>query len=320
MLFTPNPQSPMDNRGWQRVFKPGKLTFGLFFPIEAFEGDQPKMANQEVLAKFAEQAGFASLAFRDVPLRDPSFGDSGQVFDVWTYLGYITALTSDIALLTAAVVLPLRHPIHIAKAAASIDQLSKGRLLLGVASGDRPVEFPALGVDFETRGEAFRQEIELMKLFWGNSFPRVRSQFGVLEGADLIPKPLASHVPLLVTGHSQQEMGWIAKNADAWMSYPRNIEVQEQIVHRWRSTVAAVLPGQYKPFVQSYFIDLVSNQNEPATPIHLGNRLGRNALIRHLRAARHIGVDHLIFNLKYGKRPANEVLEELAEYVLPEFA
>jgi luciferase-type oxidoreductase len=320
MLFTPNTdRSPTSNPGWQRVFKPGKLTFGVFFPIEAFEGDTPTMKNQEALAKYAEESGFASLAFRDVPLRDPSFGDSGQVFDVWTYLGYITAQTRDIALLTAALVLPLRHPIHTAKAAASIDQLSRGRLLLGVASGDRPVEFPALGVNFETRGEAFREVMELLKIFWGNSFPRVRSRFGVLDGADVIPKPVASHVPMLVTGHSQQDLSWIAKHADGWMSYPRAIEVQEQVVHRWRSTVAAVLPGQSKPFVQSYFIDLVDNKNEPPTPIHLGNRLGRNALITHLRAAQHIGVDHLIFNLKYSKRPADDVLEELAKFVLPQF-
>jgi luciferase-type oxidoreductase len=295
------------------------LTLGLFFPIEAFQGDMPTMKDQEKLAHRAEEAGFASLAFRDVPMRDPSFGDSGQVFDVWTYLAYITAQTREIALLTAAVVLPLRHPIHTAKCAASIDQLSKGRLLLGVASGDRPVEFPAMGVDFESRGEIFREVMELLKIFWGHSFPRVRSRFGLVDGADVIPKPVASHVPLLVTGHSQQDLAWIARHADAWMSYPRGLEVQAQVVQRWRSTVEAVLPGQYKPFVQSYFVDLVDNKNEPPTPIHLGHRLGRNALMTHLRASRRIGVDHLIFNLKYGKRPAAEVLEELAQYVVPEF-
>lgn len=318
-MFTPNPQPPTGNPGWKRVFKPNKLTLGLFFPIEAFQGDMPTMKDQEQLAQRAEKAGFASLAFRDVPMRDPSFGDSGQVFDVWTYLGYMTALTREIALLTAAVVLPLRHPIHTAKSAASVDQLSKGRLLLGVASGDRPVEFPAFGVDFESRGEIFREVMELLKIFWGHSFPRVRSRFGVVDGADVIPKPVASHVPLLVTGHSQQDLAWIARHADAWMSYPRGLEVQAQVVQRWRSTVETVLPGQHKPFVQSYFIDLVDNPSEPPTPIHLGHRLGRNALMTHLRASRRIGVDHLIFNLKYGKRPAAEVLEELALYVVPEF-
>lgn len=319
-MFIPNiAKSPNTNPGYQRVYKQGKLTFGVFFPIEAFEGDMPTMQYQVALAKFSEKSGFASLAFRDVPLRDPSFGDSGQIFDVWAYLGYIAGQTTEIALLTAAVILPLRHPIHIAKAAASIDQLSNGRLILGIASGDRPVEFPAFDVNFETRGQAFREEFELIKMYWGNSFPKIESSFGYLNGADVIPKPVASHIPLLVTGHSQQDLSWIAKHADGWMSYPRNIEAQEQIIRRWRETLEIVAPGEYKPFTQSYFIDLTDDPNEGSTPIHLGHRLGRKALLVHLRASKRIGVDHLIFNLKYSKRPADEVLQELAEFVLPEF-
>jgi luciferase-type oxidoreductase len=320
-MFTPNTTlAPQSNAGYQRMFKADKLTFGVSFPIEAFNGDMPTMHNQVALAQFAERAGFASLGFRDVPLRDPSFGDSGQVFDVWPYLGYIAGQTKEIALLTAAVILPLRHPIHTAKAAASIDQLSNGRLLLGVASGDRPVEFPAFGVDFDSRGENFREKLALLKIYWANNYPQVDSSFGYLSNADVIPKPVASHVPLLVTGHSQQDLSWIAEHAEGWMTYPRRIEAQEIVIQRWRDTVEAVLPGQYKPFVQSYLIDLTDNPNEAPTPIHLGHRLGRNALLMHLRACKRIGVDHLLFNLKYGKRPAADVLQELAEFVLPEFA
>jgi luciferase-type oxidoreductase len=277
------------------------------------------MHNQVALAQFAEKSGFASLGFRDVPLKDPNFGDVGQIFDPWAYLGYMAAQTSEIALLTASIILPLRHPIHIAKAAASIDRLSNGRLLMGVATGDRVVEFPAFNVDFESRGAMFREEIEVLKIYWSELFPQVSSSFGDLQAADVIPKPIASHVPLLVTGHSQQDLAWIARNADGWMSYPRNIEAQAQVVARWRDSVEAELPGQYKPFTQSYFIDLADSPNEAATPIHLGHRLGRNALLMHLRASKRIGVDHLIFNLKYGKRVADEVLQELAEFVLPEF-
>lgn len=319
-MFTTNTaKSPTTNQGYQRVYQYGKLTFGVFFPIEAFNGDMPTMLNQVALAQFAEKVGFASLAFRDVPLRDPNFGDSGQIFDVWPYLGYIAGQTTEIALLTAALILPLRHPIHIAKAAASVDQLSNGRLILGIASGDRPVEFPAFDIDFESRGQIFREEFELIKMYWGSNFPNIESRFGHLIGADVIPKPVASHIPLLVTGHSQQDLGWIAENADGWMSYPRSIEAQEQIISRWREAVKTVTPDQYKPFTQSYFIDLTDNPNEAPTPIHLGHKLGRNALLVQLRASKRIGVDHLIFNLKYSKRPADEVLQELAEFVLPEF-
>jgi luciferase-type oxidoreductase len=98
------------------------------------------------LARRAEELGFAALWFRDVPLRDPNFGDIGQVYDPWVYLGWIAAQTRTIALATGSIVLPLRHPLHTAKAAASIDQLTRGRFVLGVASGDRPIEFPAFGL------------------------------------------------------------------------------------------------------------------------------------------------------------------------------
>jgi luciferase-type oxidoreductase len=109
--------------GFQKMFAPGRLTLGVFFPIEAFKGDQPTMRNQEYLARRAEELGFAALWYRDVPLRDPNFGDIGQVYDPWVYLGWIAAQTRTIALATGSIILPVRHPLHTAKAAASIDQL-----------------------------------------------------------------------------------------------------------------------------------------------------------------------------------------------------
>src|SRR5689334_4259932 len=137
-LFAPSPSRPRrTNHGFARMFLPGRLTLGVMFPIEAFAGDTPSMRGQIALAQRAEAAGFAALWFRDVPLRVPSFGDTGQVFDPWVWLSYIGASTSNIALATGSIVLPLRHPLHVAKAAASIDQLTDGRLVLGVASGDR---------------------------------------------------------------------------------------------------------------------------------------------------------------------------------------
>jgi alkanesulfonate monooxygenase SsuD/methylene tetrahydromethanopterin reductase-like flavin-dependent oxidoreductase (luciferase family) len=64
-------------------------------------------------------------------LRDPGFGAVGQVFDPFVYLGHLAAHTRTITLGTAAIILSLRHPLHTAKAAASIDHLSHGRLILG---------------------------------------------------------------------------------------------------------------------------------------------------------------------------------------------
>lgn len=76
------------------------------------------MQNQIVLAQQAERLGFAALWARNVPLNDPSFGDLGQIYDPFVWLPTISAHTSNIALATGAIILPLHHPIDVAKAAA----------------------------------------------------------------------------------------------------------------------------------------------------------------------------------------------------------
>ncbi|SMP81631.1 LLM class oxidoreductase [Noviherbaspirillum suwonense] len=318
MLSLNTSTDPSNMKGFRRMFAPGRLTLGVFFPIEAFEGDQPSMQYQEDLARRAEELGFAALWFRDVPLRDPSFGDIGQVFDPWVYLGWIAAQTREIALATGSIILPLRHPLHTAKAAASVDQLSGGRLVLGLASGDRPVEFPAFGVDFEQRSALFRENLRVIRTVLNGEFPSLHSSYGQLYGsADLVPKPMG-RLPMLVTGHSGQRLEWIAQHADGWITYPRGIERQMEVASRWRAAVEAAAPGAFKPFVQSFYLDLSDNPEQPPTPIHLGFRGGRSFVLRFLEALHGIGVNHVILNLKYGARDAGAVLEEIGNQVLPQ--
>ena len=306
-----------DTPGFRRMFAPDRLTLGVFFPIEAFPGDRPTMRGQEGLARRVEELGFAALWVRDVPLRDPNFGDVGQVYDPWVYLGWVAAQTRTVALATGSIVLPLRHPLHTAKAAASVDQLSGGRLVLGVASGDRPVEFPAFGVDYDRRGILFRENLRVIREVLADEVPTVRSPYGAMTGtADLIPKPVG-RLPILVTGSSRQTPEWIAEHADGWITYPRGLQQQAEVAARWRSAVAAVAPGAFKPFAQSLYVDLTGDPDHPPEPIHLGFRGGRNVLFRFLDALRAAGVNHVILNLKYGRRDAGEVVEEIGREVLP---
>ncbi|HEY8394340.1 MAG TPA: LLM class oxidoreductase [Thermaerobacter sp.] len=320
MLNVPDDVLPSSHPGFRRMFRPGRLTLGVFFPIEAYQGSIPTMENQVALARRAEALGFAAVWFRDVPLLDPGFGDAGQVYDPWVYLGYIAACTREIALATGAIILPLRHPLHVAKAAASVDELSGRRLVLGVCSGDRPVEFPAFGRPWEERGRLFRESLAFLRRVLAESFPEIDSPLGHMRGADLIPKPPAGAIPTLVTGHSQQSIDWIARHSDGWVMYPRPPQVQRLIVDEWRRATARVAPGAFKPFAQSLYVDLAHDPDEPPQPIHLGYRLGRNRLIELLAALRDIGVSHVALNLKYGRRPAPEVLEEIGEHVLPLFS
>ncbi len=137
------------NRGYNSVFRPNHLSLGLVVPLEIYsQGPAPTMTRHLERVQLAEQLGFAAVWLRDVPFNVPSFGDAGQMYDPFVYLGLLASCTKRIALGTASIVLPLRHSAHVAKAAASVDGLSGGRLILGVASGDRPEEYPALNRPF----------------------------------------------------------------------------------------------------------------------------------------------------------------------------
>lgn len=317
MLTANKAARPDQAKGFQKMFAPDRLTLGVFFPIEAFQGDQPTMRDQERLAQRAEALGFAALWFRDVPLRDPSFGDIGQVYDPWVYIGWIAAQTQEIALATGSLAITLRHPLHTAKACASVDQLTNSRLVLGIGSGDRPVEFPAFGVDFEQRSALFRENLQVMRTVLYEEFPTLQSPHGALYGtADLVPKPVGK-LPMLVSGHSGQRLEWIAEHSDGWITYPRGVQRQADVVAHWRASVEAAAPGVFKPFVQSLYVDLAEDPDAPPVPIHLGYRGGRHIIFRILDTLRAIGVNHVILNFKYGSRNASEVLEEVGQEILP---
>ncbi|NEU63913.1 LLM class oxidoreductase [Paenibacillus sp. ALJ109b] len=302
--------------GYTNMFKEEQLTLGIYFPIESYKGSIPEMQleQQMQLAKKAEEARFASLFVRDVPLNVPSFGDVGQIYDPWVFLGYLAAHTKKISLGTGSMITTLRHPLHVAKAAASVDRISGKRLVLGVATGDRPSEFSAFSVDREQRGELFQESLQVMRKVWNEDFPVIHSPSLNLQGGDLLPKPELKDIPILVTGHSSQTPEWIAKHSDGWLYYPRNIIDQASLIQQWRT-----LTDEFKPFNQSLYIDLSENPDEDPTPIHLGFRSGYNFLIEYLNALKGIGVNHLAFNLKYGTRPVDEVIQELGEEVVPYF-
>lgn len=306
------------HNGFTRTFKENKLTLGISFPLEISQENfgTTNLTEQTVLAKQAEDLGFASLFVRDSPLYDSNFGDNGVIYDPFLLLAYLSAHTKKIALGTASVVTTLRHPLHLAKSAASLDDMSKQRFLFGVATGDRPIEFPAFKVERDERDELFRESILVMRKVWQESFPKIQSKrVGLIDG-DVIPKPLLNDIPILSTGYSGQTMEWLAENTDGWMFYAQEANQQLELIKVWRE-----LTGSFKPFSQPLVINLSENHmaSPYPIPIKVGFTSGHKFLIDYLYALQSMGVNHVILVLKNGNRPITEVLQELGEYVVPHF-
>ena len=310
---------PAFNRAYGSVFRQGRLSIGLVSPIEAYlDIDHPTLERHIERAKLAEELGFSALWLRDVPFNVPSFGDVGQMFDPFVYLGALAMATRDIGLGIASAILPLRHPAHVAKAAASVDQLSGGRMLLGIASGDRPEEYPAMAVDFEARGALFRESVAYMRATF-ESFPVHDGQHGRLNGyMDLLPKPVGGRIPMLITGGARQTPEWVAEHADGWITYPRQLDRQQDAVSGFRAQVAAVGDVE-KPVMQSLYVDVMPSSAMPARPIALGYAAGTDYLREHLLALEAIGVNHVALNLRFNNADIEPTMERIAEEILPAF-
>lgn len=260
------------------------------------------MSRHAELIRQADQLGFRAAWVRDVPLYDPDFGDAAQVFETFTYLGYLASHTDNILLGTAAVVLPLRNPWLVRKAAATVQTLSGQRLLLGVASGDRPSEYPIMGVDFQRRGDGFRQAVAVLR---GEQDDRLG------RGMKLLPE--APQPPLLVAGLAQQSPAWVGEQMQGWLAYPGTPADHVKRVGLWRKVAGA------KPYISFIHLDLVGNPDAPIRRHRFGVSTGVKGLIQELESMQAAGVDHIGLHFRRNQRPLEETLEQIGQSVLPLF-
>jgi probable F420-dependent oxidoreductase len=132
-------------------------------------------------------------------------------------LAHLAAATRAIRLGTNVYILPLRHPLLTARLAVSVDQLSGGRLSLGIGVGWLAEEFEAVGVDFATRGARTRECVRALKALWVESEPRFAGKFFNFGPVKFEPKPLQRpHPPLLFGGESDTALRRAAALGDGW--------------------------------------------------------------------------------------------------------
>jgi probable F420-dependent oxidoreductase len=118
-------------------------------------------------------------------------------------LAYAAAITTTIKLATGIVILPQRHPFYMAKEAATLDQLSNGRLLLGVGIGWLEDEFQALGIPFKERAARTDETIRAMRSLWRAAPEAFEGEYFKWGPMEMHPKPIhAAGVPIVIGGHS----------------------------------------------------------------------------------------------------------------------
>ena len=181
-------------------------------------GEVPDIKGIYTYAQRAEALGFESLWAWDHILLgvEPSF----PIIDSITTLAAVAARTTTIKLGTGVLVLPLRNPVVAAKALGSLDVISNGRLVLGVAAGWYAREFDAVGVPFKGRGRLFERNLDILIKLWTQERTTLKADEFNLREAVMVPRTVQRpRPPILVGGYVDAVLKRAGTVGDGWLTY-----------------------------------------------------------------------------------------------------
>jgi probable F420-dependent oxidoreductase len=197
-------------------------------------------------AQAAEAAGFDSVwAGEHVVLPDPQVPPSPMApqdpaLDPLLALTWAAAATSTVKLATGIIILPQRNPVVLAKELASLDVLSRGRLVFGIGVGYLESEFRAIGANFAERGAVTDEFLEAMSHLWYDERPAYQGRFVSFSGVDAHPRPVQRAIPVVVGGHSPTAFRRAVARGHGWYGFALTPEAATDCVAGLRSAAQMV--------------------------------------------------------------------------------
>ncbi len=183
------------------------------------------------MAKRAEELGFESIWVPEqhtlpVQVKNPIPKQWGEIVDPLIALARASAVTTNIKLGTAVLVVPARNPITLAKEIGTLDTYCGGRFLFGVGVGSVPEEAQVLGVDFNHRWTQAKDTLHAMKELWTKEESSYQGKYHSFPALYCFPKPVANpHPPIILGGNAPNVFKRIATWADGWI--PIDITVEQ---------------------------------------------------------------------------------------------
>ena len=203
------------------------MRYGFYLPTR---GQTATPEALETLVQRGEALGFSSVMIADhvvfpVTIRSKypytvsgAFPGQGDALEQLSLMAFIAGKTRTLRLVTSVMIVPHRNPVVTAKALATIDVLSKGRVTVGVGVGWLREEFQALGApDFDRRGSVSDEYIRIMKKLWTECPASFAGEFYRFDAIQCLPAPVQKpHPPIWVGGHSKVALRRVARLGDGW--------------------------------------------------------------------------------------------------------
>ncbi len=301
--------------GWLSRRLAPQLRHSLALPVDRVAAGEELVsaAAIQALASGYEKLGFHAGYVTDHPAPDDRWlaGGGHQALEPTVALGVAAAATSTLRLHTNVYVLPYRNPFLAAKALASVDVLSGGRLIAGVAAGYVRPEFAALGADFDTRGESLERSLQMLPKIWSGQSVSGEGTGWNARGVTALPAP-ASAPPLWVGGNSAAAMRRSIQFAQGWSPMPTPVGSGKGL----KTTEITSLDDLARRLGDATAMIERHERLEPLTicfvPFSLGAYMadpasGIDALVAEVATLGEMGVDWLALNVPGTSR--SEVLE-----------
>ncbi|MCX4981522.1 LLM class F420-dependent oxidoreductase [Streptomyces sp. NBC_00572] len=278
-------------------------------PWEAAAGPADLLA----VARAAEDHGFDYLASCDhvaIPRRLAE-AMSTVWYDPVATLSFLAAATERVRLLSHVAVVGLRHPLVTAKAYATLDHLSAGRLVLGVGAGHVQEEFEALGVDFARRGAVLDETMDALRAALGpEEYPEHLGERFAFKDLGQLPRPAQERVPLWVGGSSPAAVRRAALKGDGWLPQgdPREqLAAQIRKLLRLRAEAGIEEPITVGAIAEPLYI------GTPDRPVGRRTLSGRpEEIAASLRAYGEMGVHQI--QVRFRSRSRTELTDQMAAF------
>jgi probable F420-dependent oxidoreductase len=203
------------------------MKIGLMLPLA--ESETPGWETLRDMALAAEETGLDSVFGADHLIFRPSDGTTEGIHESWTLLTAVAALTSRVEIGPLVLALPFRPPALTAKMAAELDEVSGGRLILGLGCGWHEPEFTAFGYPFDHRVGRFEEGLEIIAPLLRGESVSFQGRFYRVEDVELRPRPVRpGGPPILIAGKQPRMLSIVARHAHqwnaAWYGFPREAD------------------------------------------------------------------------------------------------
>ncbi len=299
------------------------MKFGVTIPNN-WGVDDPKQVL--ALGPLAENLGYDSLWVMDHLFNTGYIRERLEdkpYYHPMSTLSYLAATTSRVMLGTSVLVLPYHNPVELAKYAATLDQISGGRVILGVGVGAMTEEFEALGIPIRQRGSLTDECIAVMKELWTSPNPSYHSKRWNFDDLLFSPKPLQKpHIPLWIGGSSPGALRRAGNSGDGW--HPTGLSPEDFSLGRQEIGQQAKAAGRD--------LDAITMSMRVEVEVHGAHSSARAAssariagddpgqMIAALEAYQTAGIEHAVLALNSGDIPSiTALMERIARDVIPHF-